>query len=357
MPEPTDALDFLAAKRKTSPPAVCAVFGDEPFLKRLVLAELRQRVLGDGAGSAGVGKGGGAGADAEFSLTTFSGRTVELRKVLDELDTVALFGGSRRLVIVEEADDFVSRNRGALENYVARGRFTGTLVLEVGTWPKTTRLYKALAASGLQIDCKSPTPARLQKWLVGWAAERHGATLQPAAAEELIEIVGPEVGLLDSELAKLAAYAGTEPITPAMVHDLVGAWRTKTTWEMLDAATEGNAAEALRQLDRLLGSGEHPVAVLGPIGYTLRRFAAATRLVEQAMAAGRRTTLRDALLEAGIKPFVAQKAEAQVRQLGRARAGQLYRWLLETDLDLKGASRLEPRTVMERLIVRMAKSA
>jgi DNA polymerase-3 subunit delta len=348
MPEPTDALDFLAAKRKTAPPPVCVVFGDEPFLKRLVLAELRQRVLGaDGDGS----------ADAEFSLTTFSGRTVELRKVLDELDTVALFGGSRRLVIVEEADDFVSRNRPALENYVARAKFTGTLVLEVGTWPKTTRLYKAVAQSGLPIDCKSPAASRLQKWLIGWASQRHGAALQTAAAEELIEIVGPQVGLLDSELAKLAAYAGAEPITPDMVHDLVGAWRTKTTWEMLDAAAGGDAAEALRQLDRLLGSGEHPVAVLGPIGYTLRRFAAATRLVEQAIVHSRRTTLRDALLEAGIKPFAAQKAESQVRQLGRARAGQLHRWLLETDLDLKGASRLEPRTVMERLIVRMAKGA
>jgi DNA polymerase III subunit delta len=346
MSEPNDALEFLATKRKASPPGVCVAFGDEPFLKRLVLAELRRRVLGDD----------GKSADAEFSLTTFSGRTAELRKVLDELDTVALFGGSRRLVIVEEADDFVSRNRGALENYVARGKFTGTLVLEVGTWPKTTRLYKALAESGLQIDCKSPASSRLQKWLVGWATQRHAATLQAAAAEELIEIVGPQLGLLDSELAKLAAYAGAEPITAAMVHDLVGAWRTKTTWEMLDAAAEGNAAEALRQLDRLLGSGEHPVAVLGPIGYTLRRFAAATRLVEQAMAAGRRTTLREALLDAGIKPFVAQKAEGQVRQLGRARAGQLYRWLLDTDLELKGASRLEPRTVLERLIVRMAKA-
>jgi DNA polymerase-3 subunit delta len=140
-----------------------------------------------------------------------------------------------------------------------------------------------------------------------------------------------------------------------MVHDLVGAWRTKTTWEMLDAAAGGDAAEALRQLDRLLGSGEHPLALLGPMGYTLRRFAATARLVEQAIAAGRRTTLRDALVEAGIKPFAVQKAEGQVRQLGRARAGQLYRWLLDTDLELKGASRLEPRTVLERLIVRMAK--
>jgi DNA polymerase-3 subunit delta len=342
MPNPTDALDFLAAKRPSQPPGVCVVFGDEPFLKRLVLAELRRRVLGDDT-------------EGEFSFSIFAGKTADLRRVLDELDTVALFGSSRRMVLIEEADSFVSEHRGALEDYVARGRFTGTLVLEVATWPKTTRLYKALAESGLQIDCKAPTAARLGKWLGTWASERHAATLQPAAADLLLEIVGPELGLLDSELAKLAAYAGHEPITPPMVHDLVGAWRTKTTWEMLDAATSGDAPGALRQLDRLLGSGEHPVAILGPIGYTLRRFAAATRLIENAPATSR-PTLRDALLDAGIKPFAVQKAEGQLRQLGRQRAGQLYRWLLDTDLDLKGRSQLPPRTVLERLIVRMGKA-
>ncbi len=341
----TDALTFLAAKRRPKPPAVCVVFGNEPFLKHLVLAELRHRTLGEDD-------------EGNFSCTTFTGKTAELRRVLDELDTVALFGDSQRMVLVEEADPFVSKNRPALEKYVAREKFSGTLLLEVASWPKTTRLYKALADSGLQIECKAPTASRLQKWLVAWAQQRHQATLPAAAAEMLLEIVGPELGLLDQELAKLAAYAGEdEPITAEMVHELVGAWRTKTTWEMLDAATAGDAHEALRQLDRLLGSGEHPVALLGPMGYTLRRFAAATRLVEGAQASGQRITLHDALIEAGIKPFVVQKSESQLRQIGRRRAGQLYRWLLETDLDLKGRSRLSPRLVLERFIVRLSKQA
>jgi len=138
-----------------------------------------------------------------------------------------------------------------------------------------------------------------------------------------------------------------------MVRDLVGAWRTKTTWEMLDAALAGQTAEALRQLDRLLGGGEHPVALLGPIGFTLRKFAAAARRIEQAEQARQRLALRDALLEVGIKPFLLPKAEAQLRQIGRTRAQRLYRWLLQADLDLKGASQIPPRTILERLLVRM----
>ena len=86
-----------------------------------------------------------------------------------------------------------------------------------------------------------------------------------------------------------------------MVARSVGGWRAKTTWEMLDAALDGNVREALLQVDRLLASAEQPIGLLGQISASLRRFAAATRLVLQAEAAGRRIALRDALEQAGIK--------------------------------------------------------
>ena len=49
-------------------------------------------------------------------------------------------------------------------------------------------------------------------------------------------------------------------------------------------------------------------------------------------------TLRNALVEAGVPqwPAALEKAERQIKQLGRHRAIALYRWLLETDLALKG---------------------
>jgi DNA polymerase III subunit delta len=171
----------------------------------------------------------------------------------------------------------------------------------------------------------------------------------------LVELIGPELGLLDQELAKLALMAGDEKkITEESVRRSVGGWRTKTTWEMLDAAMDGNVREAMLQLDRLLASGEQPVGLLGQISASLRRFAAATRLVLQAESARRRINLRDALEQAGIRSFVLQKAERQLRLLGRQRGAQLYRWLLQADLDLKGESAMPPRLIIERLIVRLS---
>jgi DNA polymerase-3 subunit delta len=273
-----------------------------------------------------------------------------------------MFGGGKRLVIVEEADEFVTAYRGLLEEYVARPKSGGVLVLEVKTWASNTRLYKALAETGLQIECKAPADAALAKWLSPWARKQHAAALSATAAERLVEMVGPEMGLLDQELAKLALLAGPGgKITDELVQESVGGWRAKTAWEMLDAAAFGDAREALAQLDRLLSAGENAIAILGQIAFTLRRFAAAARLVEQAEAAGGRISLRQALEQAGFKtwPAAMQKAERQLQQIGRRRARQLYRWLLEADLALKGPSSAPARArlVLEQLIVRMSKNA
>ncbi len=263
-------------------------------------------------------------------------------------------------MVVRKADDFVSRNRSALEDYVAHPKASGVLVLEVATWPANTRLAKAIAAEGLSIECKTPAPQSIAKWLASRATKEHRARLERQAADLLLDSVEPDLGLLDQELAKLALAAGEGgAIDAALVREMVGGWRSKTTWDMLDLAVGGHAAEAILQLDRLLSSGESPVAILAQIGSTLRRFAAAARTVEQAERAGRRTTLKHALEAAGFRSFVVAKAENQLRQLGRQRSASLYRAVLEADLALKGASSapMRARIVLERLIARMSRAA
>src|SRR5208283_1177970 len=102
--------------------------------------------------------------------------------------------------------------------------------------------------------------------------------------------------------------------------------------------------------------GEVPIAFMGQLGASLRRMAAAVRLLEQAELTGRRGNLRQALEQAGVKPFVLSKAEGQLRRLGRPRAGQLYHWLLDADLALKGTSSspTRARLLLEEFVVRLS---
>jgi DNA polymerase-3 subunit delta len=298
-----------------------------------------------------------SGEDAGFSLTTFLGKEAQLREVFDALATVSLFGGGRRLVVVEDADPFVTQYRTELEDYVAKPAKDGVLVLEGKTWPGNTRLAKAVAAAGLAIECKSPTERQLKTWLGQRAKAEHGVRMDAAAIDALVELVPPELGILSQELAKLALLAGANGVIDVnVVRENVGGWRARTTWDMIDAAADGRAADALAQLDRLIAAGEKPHGLLPQMASTLRRFATALELIDAAAANRQRLPPRNALSQAGVPPFKLNDAERQLRQIGRARAGQITRWLLAADLAIKGHNSADDRArgELERLIVRLS---
>jgi DNA polymerase-3 subunit delta len=332
-----DSLSFLermaerAAKAKIQP--VYVLHGDEAFLKRQVQAGLKPLVLGN--------------VDHDFATSTHPGDKAVWSAVHDELETLP-FLAPRRLVLVENAEPFVTRHRSALEKYLAAPAATGVLVLEVNSWPSNTRLARLLPDSGV-IACKALSANRLPEWCVAWASSRHGKQLAAAAARLLVDLIGTDMGLLDQELAKLAVYVGENArIEAADVDALVGNSRAEKTWEIFDLIGAGKAGEALTFLQRLLDQGEDPMRLLGAFSLQLRRLAQAARGV------ARGETLASALEEAGVLPFAVRAAEAQLRHLGRRRAERLYDWLLETDLGLKGGSQLPPRTLLERLVVRLA---
>lgn len=338
-----DALVFLEAPDQFAAAGVCAVYGDESFLKSEVLNALRRQILGSG--------------DAEFSLTTFTGHETQLRDVVDALSTASLFGDGRRLVIVEDADSFVSEYRAELEDFVARPAKSGMLVLEVKTWPANTRLAKIVATNGLAIQCAAPKERELKSWLTKRAKTQHQVKLDAAAADALLELVPPEVGIVVQELTKLALVAGEKGVIDAeLVRENVGGWRTRATWDMIDAAADGRAANALAQVDRLIASGEKPHALLPQMSSSLRRFATAVELIEAGEAEKRRLPPREALAQAGILPFKLNDAERQLRQIGRRRAKQITGWLLAADLAMKSYNSSDDRAriELELLVVQLA---
>lgn len=330
-----DGLNFVQSADKVPLQPVYVLHGDEPFIKRQVLRALRRRVLESETDS--------------FGLSTYAGDKAVFAEVHDELATLP-FLGPRRLVVIEDADPFVTRARGALEKYVAAPA-SGVLVLDVKTWTATTRLAKLLAGDAT-ITCKALPSYKIGEWLTSWARTHHGKQLPVAAANLLLELVGPDMGLLDQELTKLAVYVGSAPAIRAEdVDRLVGSSRAEVIWKIFDVIGAGQSGEALTILDRLLEQGEDAMRILGAFSMQLRRLAQVARLTAQGLG------LAAAMEQAGLPPFATRGIEAQLRHLGRRRTDRLYDWLLEIDLGIKGSSALPPRTQLERLVVQLARKA
>jgi DNA polymerase III delta subunit len=179
------------------------------------------------------------------------GEKAELAEVLDELRSFAMFGGAK-VVVVRDADDFLSRYREQLEDYVAAPSDSGTLILRLTSLPKNQRIYKAIDKLGGVEPCDPP------KDLAKWAAERakaaHRMALTPDAAHMLVDLIGDDLGRIDNELAKLAIDAeGTKgPVGPEKVAGSVAFQREQEMWDMTNELAAGDPAAALRRWRQLV---------------------------------------------------------------------------------------------------------
>ena len=326
------ATEFLSSKNPPAPHGVLVMYGPERFFRGEILHLLP----------------GVSGEEAESAITRLNGEHAEIREVMSELKTVSMFG-DQRIVLIEDADDFVTANRPVLEKYTASPAKGSLLILDVKSFPKTTKLYKLVDQHGLAVECAELTGANLLKWLQRVAKEQYGKDLDRDSATLIVQLAGDGLGMLLQEVAKLASLVGeVAEITRDDVVKVVGGWRTETTWVMLDAVRDGNLNKALEALNKLMMAGEAPQKILGGVTFTFRKLAEAT---ERARAGA---PLREAISVSGIFPAAIAPSETYLRRIGFERASRILQMLIEADTEMKGGSRVDPRLLLERLFVRLA---
>ncbi|HEV8377743.1 MAG TPA: DNA polymerase III subunit delta, partial [Tepidisphaeraceae bacterium] len=204
---------------------VHALVGSDLFLQLEKLAEL-QRAAGK-----------------EAQRIDVDGETAQLGEVLDELRSFAMFSASK-FVVVRNADDLIKRYREQVEEYVQKPSAGSVLVLRVSSLPSNQRIYKYIVANGQVHDCEAPK--KLGEWIVNRAKSAHKLSIKPDAAALLLDLVGPDLGRLDNELAKLAIQTNGVADAKA-VSEAVSFQREQEMWDMTNEVAAGNIAEALRR--------------------------------------------------------------------------------------------------------------
>ena len=216
-------------------PSVYALTGSDRFLRTEALQVLQKQL----------------GVEEGLESVRVDGDTVELADVLDEVRTPSLLGPAR-VVIVDDADDFISKNRATLEKFCADRNHAGKLVLLCDSMPKNTRLHKVIAECGEVIDCAPPSGRAILGWIVQRAKKTYGKSIDERAAQRLKDHVGDAPGWLDSELAKLAAYVGDRAeIGWKDIEEVTGELREEKVFGVIDAMAVGDTVTALRLWDQV----------------------------------------------------------------------------------------------------------
>ncbi|MDD5135397.1 MAG: DNA polymerase III subunit delta, partial [Phycisphaerae bacterium] len=282
----------------------------------------------------------------QMSLLQVDGDKITAIEVFDELRTLP-FLAERRVVVLNDADKFVSEYREILEKYFESPAAKGVLVLVVKSWPANTRLAKMLPKNGKLIAVAELKGKSLVSYVTNYASERHGKNLSYNAGCMLVEFAGEEPGVLCSEVDKLAAYTDkAKAITEKDIAAIVGRNRVFGVFEVIDAMTAGDLAGAIEKLRRMFGSDKGAdYTVVGAFAWHFRRMFSASAMLKEGQS-------QDAVAKK-LRIWNNSGFFAALRKMPLEKIGGCLRQLAEIDYEIK-TGRATARVAIESMILGLA---
>ena len=261
-------------------------------------------------------------------------------------NALGLFGGERRLVIVEDVDAWKAADAKVVAEYLETPAPETVLALVGNEVKKESALAKACAKIGEVLLYDAPRKRDLPSW-VAKQFEQHGGSADRDACRLLVEMVGDDPERLRSEIEKLATWARDETVTEDDVRLLASVSAETTVFMLTDAWGKRDVSGALMAVESLLeraGSRELPrLAAL--LANHVARVRACQALADQGVRP------RDAAGTLKMHPFAAEKAFAHAANYSPDELARALVHLAELDLALKGGSRLSGELELERTLV------
>lgn len=342
MPE-VSYLSFLRdlGARDFSPPPVIAVAGDEEFMRRDALSRLRERLEGLG-----------------YTWDRIDHDEASAMDVVSRLRSSSLFG-ERTAVVLKSArrgtrQEAVLRFKDDLLEYLAKPSKSNLLIFDGESWNGSYAVPRAVKKDYTVVECAGFKPWEAQKKseFIEGRASFHGLRLGRGTAQRLLEACGDDLGLCDTELAKLGLVAQGE-ISPADLDANLRHRGADHDFELCDAILRGDTQNAFK-LGKGLFLSEDPGDALRFLGLLESQVQKLAKLQWNVVEAKMRE--QDAAVKAGYIPRSPQISSAlsTARRLSAGQIRSLFRILLDADQHLKGGGSLAPGTLIAMAAQRVA---
>jgi DNA polymerase-3 subunit delta len=263
-------------------------------------------------------------------------------------NSLGLFGGGRRLVIVTDVDRWKAADAKVVAAYLAEPAPDTVLALVGEEVKKDSPLGKAAGKAGSVLVYDVPK-RRLPEWVAKQFADR-GVSTDPEAARALVEIVGEDPEALAGEVDKIATWAAGESVGVADVERLAVGHAEVPGYELTDAWGRRDLQAALVACQTLLERSGDPVSRSVPaLAGLLVGHVGRVRACQAYVAEG--VTAREAASQMKRHPFYVQKLFAQAQNYTADELRDAVVRLAELDHSLKGGSRLAPDLELERALI------
>lgn len=276
------------------------------------------------------------------AVTVVAARAGAAADVLAETMSMGLFA-AERLVIIHGVDEWNTADVDALLTWKGDPPPDVLLLLTASELRSNSRLYKAFSGSSL-IKVAAPSDARaLEQWVAQRFADA-GVSAGRDVCAALVRIVGGDsLDRLQSDIDRLAAWAGDIPLTVANIEDLATSHvADEKVWALTDAWATRDRSRFMRMSQQLLEQGEEPFRLVIVLARHFRSLSDAVRLL------GRTTPgqAMNQLIDNGTNKWVARRLIEQAQQLSQPRVDAALARSVMLEAELKGASTLASGRIM-----------
>ncbi|MBF0462265.1 MAG: DNA polymerase III subunit delta [Magnetococcales bacterium] len=333
----------LAARTRTlrdpavQPPGAILLFGHDQGLVTAAATTLRLATFQE--------------EHADFDLEIFFGGDLNAERLLNSCQSYP-FLAPRRLVMLKDADLLSPAASQTLLQYLKRPAPTTLLLVLAGNLEAKNPVRKAFEASTTAwcIPFYALEGRDLRQWLAT-QLQQEGFQADEDALQYLCDHLTGDTRNSRQELEKLILFMGHKRrVQREDVLAMVGETTTHSGFGLAAAITAGQLQEALVILEKLLESGEEPIALLGVISQRLRRVVQCGELLAQGKDPRSVATQ--------LQIFWKEQAEVfeQSRTIPARKLADGLLYCLDADRQLKGGSEtpIPASQVMERLVMRLA---
>ncbi len=198
---------------------------------------------------------------SDFDKEVFYGEDKSLDEVLD-LALTFPFGSEKKIIVFKQFDKV--RDKKILKDYaLAPADFTVLVLIHNGAIANLSlEPYKTLLENNFIFEAKQLKGSALVDWLVSYT-ESKGKTLKRENAQVLVDMVGENRSMLETQLEKILLYLkDTNEITIENIQAVSSSLKQFTIFDLQDALAEMDKPRVIEIAFNLLDNGFETVFIV-----------------------------------------------------------------------------------------------
>lgn len=317
------------------------VFGEEKMLVKRAVEQIEKKLTG--------------GSVNDFNYHVF-GDGADISEISVSADIIPFMGGYNIVRISDmDIDKLKADDYEALMKILKSLPDTTIMIiaaptLEVSSKTAKSQFKKLITyadKNGVCMELGHRTGLALERDLCKWA-NAGGCTMSELTAHMLIQYVGEDLNLLNTEMKKLTAYADGAEITPEMIDLLVTKSTEASIYDLFGFIIAGNTDKTMSAISALYYNGAEGMMICSVLSNAYLD-AYRARIGSEA---GKKTSEIGADFSYGKREWVLGKALKQIRSVTTTSLRRSLDEILDTQTRLVTEA-VDERTEVEKLVCRL----